>query len=631
MKKLLTNGTVLTRDAAQPMVEQGAVLFEDGVILEVGTAAALEQAHPDAERIDAKGGIILPGFINAMVEQGAVLFEDGVILEVGTAAALEQAHPDAERIDAKGGIILPGFINAHHHIYSAFARGLSIPGNCATDFPGVLEGTWWNIDRHLMRPMTRMSAYMTLIEGIRSGVTTIFDHHASFGPGVLEGTWWNIDRHLMRPMTRMSAYMTLIEGIRSGVTTIFDHHASFGEIEGSLDEIAEAATTLGVRACLCYEISDRDGAEKARQSVLENERFENYCKTDKSGLLAAMCGMHASFTISEEISDRDGAEKARQSVLENERFENYCKTDKSGLLAAMCGMHASFTISEETMAFAREHTNAGFHIHVCEGAYDRDHCSATYHETVVHRLARHGILGEQTICGHCVYLTDEDRRMLAETGTAVVHNPQSNMGNAVGVTDILKLIGAGVTVGLGTDGFTSDILESVKTANVLVKHMNQHPSIGFGEVMDMAFVNNAKLADRHFGDTCGVIRPGARADLIVSDYRPMTRLGPDNINGHITFGMNGHNVTTTICGGIRPRPLQRDLSRDRCTPSGTSRHSGRADHLRSLRLPDRRRPPHAGRDRYGSCTQSPVQHGQRGWRHRYPQAHRRRRDRWPWH
>ena len=408
MKKLLTNGTVMTRDAACPMIEHGAVLFEDGVI----TAA-------------------------------------------GPAAALEQAHPDAQRIDAKGGIILPGFINTHQHIYSAFARGLTIPGNCPTDFPGVLEGTWWNIDRHLTRQMTRMSAYMTLIEGIRSGVTAVFDHHASFC-----------------------------------------------EIEGSLDEIAEAATTLGVRACLCYEISDRDGPEKARQSVLENERFENYCKTDRSGLLAAMCGMHASFTI-----------------------------------------------SEETMAFARAHTSAGFHIHVCEGAYDRDHCSATYHETVVHRLARHGILGEQTICGHCVYLTDEDRAALADTQTAVVHNPQSNMGNAVGVTDILKLIGAGVTVGLGTDGFTADLLESVKTASVLVKHMNQHPSIGFGEVMDMAFVNNARLADRHFGGTCGVIRPGARADLIVSDYRPMTRLTGDNLNGHITFGMNGRNITTTICGG----------------------------------------------------------------------------------
>lgn len=408
MKTILTNGTVITRDPENPMIAQGGILFEDGIIVEVG-------------------------------EQDA----------------LRASHPQAQVIDARGGIIMPAFINAHHHIYSAFARGLSIPGNCPSDFPAVLEGTWWNIDRHLLRPMTRASAYMTLIESIRSGVATVFDHHASFG-----------------------------------------------EIEGSLDEIAQVATELGVRACLCYEISDRDGAQKARQSVLENERFEQFCKTDRSGLLASMCGMHASFTI-----------------------------------------------SEQTMEFAREHTTSGFHIHVCEGAYDRDHCSATYHQTVIERLERHGILGENTICGHCVYLTPSDRYTLAETGTAVVHNPQSNMGNAVGVTDILKLFEAGITVGLGTDGFTSDILESVKTANVLVKHMNAHPSVGFGEVMDMAFTNNAQLADRHFGGTCGVIRPGARADLIVSDYRPMTRLTGDNINGHITFGMNGRNITTTICGG----------------------------------------------------------------------------------
>ena len=408
MKTILKNGTVLTRDTANPMVCDGAVLFENGIILKVGKS-------------------------------------DDLCAE----------NPEAACIDARGGIILPGFINAHHHIYSAFARGLSIPGAAPSDFPGVLEKVWWNIDRHLMRPMTRASAYMTLIESIRSGVTTVFDHHASFG-----------------------------------------------EIMGSLDEIAQVATELGIRACLCYEISDRDGMEKARESVLENERFETFCKNDHSGLLAAMCGMHASFTI-----------------------------------------------SEETMELARAHTQSGFHIHVCEGAYDRDHCSATYHETVVERLARHGILGEQTICGHCVYLTENDRHTLAETGTAVVHNPQSNMGNAVGVTDVLKLVNAGITVGMGTDGFTSDILESVKTANVLIKHMNAHPSVGFNEVMDMTFVNNAKLADRHFGDTCGVIRKGARADLIVSDYHPMTPLSGDNINGHITFGMNGRNITTTICGG----------------------------------------------------------------------------------
>lgn len=402
------------------------------------------------------GGTVMTRDPNCpQIAHGAVVFDGPVILAVGPEADLRAAYPDAAGIDAKGGLILPGFINAHHHIYSAFARGLTIPNNTPTDFPGVLEGTWWNIDRHLTRPMTRMSAYMTLIESIRSGVTTVFDHHASFC-----------------------------------------------EIDGSLDEIAEAACTLGVRACLCYEISDRDGPEKARQSVLENERFEQVCRADRSGLLAALCGMHASFTI-----------------------------------------------SDQTMDFARAHTATGFHIHVCEGAYDRDHCSATYHKTVIERLDQHGILGPDTLCGHCVYLTDSDRARLAETGTAVVHNPQSNMGNAVGVTDVRALMAAGVTVGLGTDGFTSDILESVKTSNVLIRHENQHPSIGFGETMQMAFTNNARLADRRFGDTCGVLRPGARADLIVSDYRPMTPLTGSNLDGHITFGMNGRNITTTICGG----------------------------------------------------------------------------------
>lgn len=390
-----------------------------------------------------------------VIQGGAVVWEGDQILAVGRSDVLLAAHSDAARVDARGGIILPAFINAHHHIYSAFARGLSIPGNNPTNF---LE--------------------------------------------VLDGTWWKIDRHLERSMTRYSAYMTLLECIRSGVTTIFDHHASFKEILGSVTEIAEAAKDTGVRSCLCYEISDRDGAEKSRESVQENLNFA-----------------------------RD------------------CKADQSGLLAAMCGMHASFTISEETMAYAREKSEVGFHIHVCEGAYDRDHCRETYHETVVERLARHGILGAQTICGHCVYLTDSDRETLAKTGTAVVHNPQSNMGNAVGVTDVLKLFQAGVTVGLGTDGFTSDMLESMKHANVLIKHENKLPNVGWNETFAMALDNNAALAARHFGGKFGVLEPGAHADIIVSDYKPFTPLDGGNINGHMLFGMNGHNVTTTIGHG----------------------------------------------------------------------------------
>ena len=88
-----------------------------------------------------------------------------------------------------------------------------------------------------------------------------------------------------------------------------------------------------------------------------------------------------------------------------------------------------------------------------------------YGMTPVRRLVEAGILGPKSIAGHCVHVTDEDVALLKKSQAKVVHNPESNMGNAVGTTDILKLLGAGITVGLGTDGYTNDMLESYKVAN----------------------------------------------------------------------------------------------------------------------------------------------------------------------
>ncbi len=113
-------------------------------------------------------------------EHGAVAFEGTKIVEVGEEAALRAKYPDAEIIDAKGGVIMPAFINAHTHIYSALARGLSIVGNNPTNFYEVLDGTWWAIDRKLTLEGTRASADALYIDSIKQGVTTIFDHHASY-------------------------------------------------------------------------------------------------------------------------------------------------------------------------------------------------------------------------------------------------------------------------------------------------------------------------------------------------------------------------------------------------------------------------------------------------------------------
>ena len=113
-------------------------------------------------------------------EKGGVVFEGTSIVEVGDASSLRKKYPKAEVIDAKGGVIMPAFINAHTHIYSALARGLSINGYNPTNFYEVLDGQWWYIDRHLTLAGTKASADALYLDCIKQGVTTIFDHHASY-------------------------------------------------------------------------------------------------------------------------------------------------------------------------------------------------------------------------------------------------------------------------------------------------------------------------------------------------------------------------------------------------------------------------------------------------------------------
>ena len=413
------------------------------------------------------GTVVTRDSNSTFLEQGAVLIKENRIKEVGNFDYLKEKYKDAEFIDARGGLIMPGLINTHNHIYSAFARGLSIPGNNPGNF---LE--------------------------------------------ILEGTWWKIDRKLTLKQVELSALATYMDCIKNGVTTVFDHHASFGNITGSLFEIAKAAKFTGVRTCLSYEISDRDGLDKMKEAVQENVDFIDYCEKDNSGMLAAMAGMHASFTLSENTL-------------------NYC-LNKIG-------------------------DKAGYHIHVAEGESDALHCREHYHMSIVERLKRSGILGEKTIAAHCVHIDEKDMELLKETDTMVVHNPESNMGNAVGCPKVLSMFEKGILLGLGTDGYTNDMLESLKVANILHKHETKNPSAAWMEIPQMLYYNNRNIASRTFSaknkvitnqeDVYGCIQKGALADVIIMDYKPFTPINAKNINSHILFGMNGKDTITTIVNG----------------------------------------------------------------------------------
>lgn len=397
------------------------------------------------------------------VENGAVAIEGTKIAAVGETEAIKKRYGDAEFIDAKGGVIMPAFINTHEHIYSAMARGLSIKGYNPKGFLDILDGQWWTIDRHL----------------------------------TLE-------------QTKYSAVETLISCIRNGVTTVFDHHASFGQIGGSLFTIADVAKELGVRACLCYEISDRDGMDKARESVMENAEFIRYALKDDTDMIAGMMGMHAQFTISDATME---------------------------------------------LAAANKPDEVGYHIHVAEGIEDLHDCLKKYGKRIVDRLMDFNILGEKTLLGHCIYINPHEMDLIKDTNTMVVHNPESNMGNACGCPPTMELVHRGILTGLGTDGYTHDMIESYKVANVLHKHHLCDANAAWGEVPKMLFENNAAIANRYFKTPLGVLKEGAAGDVIVVDYNPPTQLDASNINGHILFGMTGRDVVTTVANG---RVLMKD-------------------------------------------------------------------------
>lgn len=113
----------------------------------------------------------------------------------------------------------------------------------------------------------------------------------------------------------------------------------------------------------------------------------------------------------------------------------------------------------------------------------------------------------------------------------------------------MELVHRGVLTGLGTDGYTHDMLESWKVANLLHKHHLCDANAAWSEVPEMLFSGNAAIANRCFKTPLGVLKEGAAGDVIVVEYDPPTRLDGTNINGHILFGMTGRDVVTTIGNG----------------------------------------------------------------------------------
>ena len=366
---------------------------------------------------------------------------------------------EQEVFDAHGQYLMPASICAHTHFYGAFSRGMYIPGEAPDAFPAILEKLWWKLDKSL-------------------------DEKANY----------------------YSALVCIIDAIKHGTTTLIDHHASPNSIPGSLDIIAKAIDESGIRASLCYEVTDRDGDEKTQQGLEENLRFIEKLRDHKDNRLRALFGLHASLTLSD-----DTLKKARE----------LCPND------------------------------IGFHIHAAEHVIDEYDSMRKSGKRVIQRLNDFGILGEKTVVAHGVHIDAKEIGLLADSGSWLSHQPRSNMNNAVGLPPIESMMNAEVKVCLGNDGFSNSMWQEWNAAYLAHKLINSDPRrMPADLIYQMAIINNRDLIKTQFNNLeTGVIKPGAAADLILFDYMPFTDLNADNLPWHIVFGFRESMITSTIVNG----------------------------------------------------------------------------------
>ncbi|MBI5403022.1 MAG: putative aminohydrolase SsnA [Ignavibacteriae bacterium] len=419
-----------------------------------------------------KNGIIISlGDNSKVLYNHSILLENGLIKKIAPSSEFKEKYDKV--IDASGKVVLPGFINAHMHFYSTLVRGLG-KAKPSGNFVEVLENLWWRLDKVLLPEDNYYSALIMLINGIKRGTTTFIDHHSS-------------------------------------------PHA----VTGSLQQIAKAVKETGLRASLCYELSDRDGEKIAEEGLSENYEFIKYTQKNNDEFLKALFGLHASFTISDKT-----LEKA--SKLGNE-------------------------------------LNSGFHIHVAEAESDEEYNLKNFGMRVVGRLNKFGILGSKTIAAHCVHVNENEMNLLKDTQTIVVHNPQSNLNNAVGIADVVKMANKGVLVGLGTDAMTVNMIEEVRVA-MWTQHLKQNnPTAGFIEIASTLFFNNAKIANRYWNNPLGKIEEGAAGDIVLIDYNPPTPLDENTVLGHLIFGISQADTDTTIVNGkvlMENRKLNLDIDEE---------------------------------------------------------------------
>ncbi|HYK87565.1 MAG TPA: amidohydrolase family protein [Acidobacteriota bacterium] len=384
------------------------------------------------------------------VQRADLRIEDGRI--AGRETQLAPQNSD-EVLNLGGRFIMPGMVCAHTHLYSTLARGMPGPRRAPGNFNEILEFVWWRLDRALDE----------------------------------ETIYW-------------SALAGALEAAQAGTTCLYDHHASPYCIRGSLQIVREAIERAGLRAVLCYEVTDRGGRKQRDDGIEENRAFLEWVHSGPgTARFRALVGAHASFTMS------------------------------AGALEACVELMRTY--------------GSGIHIHAAEDPCDEEDARSKYGMGIMERLSRAEALNEHAIIAHGTHLQKPAIDIGRAAGAWFAHNPRSNMNNRVGYAPVADF---GERLLMGTDGLGADLFAEADFAF----YKGRDAGSGFeADQWLQVLANNQRRASQDFGADLSSLAPGSAADLVVLSYQPPTLLTPGNLPWHLIFGMTSAHVESVMVDG----------------------------------------------------------------------------------